>query len=259
MRAFLSPFAPKRRVHRPRRSDFLPQVEALEERCCPSGGIVEWEDPAIRGYAWCVATQSDGKIVAGGMSIGTRGAPGWYSTLYRLNSDGSFDSTFGSGGVLRIQPQIWAGSIRGVTVQPDGKIVAAAGPSNSAVGQFTVTRFNSNGSLDTTFGGGKKPSGVAKITVTSDTGNTTQVSGVALQADGKIVVSGTVSNTTTADDFGVVRFTSSGTIDSTFGSGGLVITDLGGTNGDFSNDLTIQGDGKILVGGNSAFVYPARQ
>src|SRR6185437_16414426 len=103
-------------------------------------------------------------------------------------------------------------------LQPDGKIVAA-GTTNlgSGPGDFALARYNSDGSLDTTFNQGL---------VTTDFGQDEWVTGVALQSDGRIVAAGTTSddftNPTPTSSFALARYNPDGSPDSTFGSGGLV-------------------------------------
>jgi uncharacterized delta-60 repeat protein len=136
-----------------------------------------------------------------------------------------------------------------VVIQPDGKIVVAGGafPLFTFAGNFEVVRYNSNGTLDRTFGNG----GI--VTTTFPEGS--YANDVALQADGKIIAAGTVfvdfiigesSNT----DFALARYNPDGTPDTTFGSGGQVMTDFVGVEDDAFSVL-IQPDGKIVAVGSA--------
>ncbi|WP_442510878.1 VCBS domain-containing protein [Novipirellula sp. SH528] len=121
-------------------------------------------------------------------------------------------------------------------VQADGKIVMV-GSSYFTDNDITVVRFNTNGTLDLTFGGGD---GIATL----DAGGGELGMDVALQADGRIVVAGTRDS-----DLIVARFTATGVLDTTFDSDGYAITDVNGT--DSASGIAIQSDGKIVVLGNT--------
>ena len=128
-----------------------------------------------------------------------------------------------------------------VAIQADGKIVVAGSANNGANIDVAVARYNTNGTLDTTFNGTGK--------VTSDFGGQESIYGVALQSDGKIVVSGGITGLG-KDNFLLARYTTNGVLDSTFGTGGKVFAAIG-TGSDVGEKLTIQNDGKIVVAGFS--------
>jgi uncharacterized delta-60 repeat protein len=161
------------------------------------------------------AIQSDGKIVVVGSTPGG-------DALARLNTNGTLDSSFGSGGIVNTNFGT-LGPVVAVVIQPDGKIVAAAtGFLGGAVG-----RFNSDGIVDTTFGNGGFA--VSK-SLDSQPGIP---SALALQADGKILVTGA----------GLIgRYTSEGQLDTTFGSSGIAAL-----NSAIATAIALQADGKILV------------
>jgi uncharacterized delta-60 repeat protein len=137
--------------------------------------------------AFSIAVQSDGKIVVAGYSNGN-------FAVVRYNSNGSLDTSFDIDGKLTTD---LGGNDTGLSValQPDGKILVA-GVSN---GNFAVVRYNSNGSLDTSFDGDGK--------LTTDLGGTDQGNSVELQSDGKIIVAGS-----SGSSFGVVRYNSNGSL-----------------------------------------------
>ncbi len=192
-----------------------------------------------------VAVQSDGKIVVSGH---------WYNSekagfsLVRFNSNGSLDTTFdGDGRVMTyFANNAHAGEI---AIQPDGKIVVIGysyiGPSSY---DFALARYNSNGSLDTTFDTDGK--------LTMDLGSDDTTSGVAIQPDGKIVVVGTRDNGNAGvdNDFVLVRYNSNGSLDTTFDADGKVILRLGF--GDIGTDVVLQSNGKILMLGSAAHISP---
>ncbi|MEU0663948.1 calcium-binding protein [Streptomyces lavendulocolor] len=175
-------------------------------------------------WAYSVAVQADGKIVTAGW------ANDGDTAVARYNSDGTLDTTFGGDGTVTTDiggfDVAW-----GLAVQADGKIVTA-GWSGS---DMAVARYNSDGTLDTTFGGDG--------TVTTDIGGTDQARWVTLQTDGKIVTAGVANGGDTA----VARYNADGTLDTTFGGDGTVTTDIGGT--DRATEVSLQADGKIVTAG----------
>ena len=126
----------------------------------------------------------------------------------------------------------------GVAIQADGKIVAAGG---SVSGSFALARYNPDGSLDPTFDGDGR--------VLTDFGLDFDVaSGIAIQADGKIVAAGT-SGEFDAANFALARYNPDGSLDPTFDGDGRVLTDFGARDEGF--DVAIQADGKIVAAGFS--------
>ncbi len=176
--------------------------------------------------------QPDGKIVvAGGI---------FDFAVARLNSNGSLDTTFSDDGIVTTDlgdEFEWSSDL---ALQPDGKIVLA-GNSGDASGyhpaNIAMVRYNSNGSLDTTFSGDGK--------LTTDLGSLYDfANSVVVQPDGKIVVAGDSDS-----NFALVRYNSNGSLDTTLSSNGQLITDLGSY--EHGNSIALQPDGKIVVGGSS--------
>jgi uncharacterized delta-60 repeat protein len=128
-----------------------------------------------------------------------------------------------------------------VAVQADGKIVAVGVSSrgNFAI-DFAIVRYNLDGSLDSTFGGGDGQ-------VLTDLGGDDSASAVAIQADGKIVVAGTSTAGGNPFNFALVRYKTGGGLDPTFDGDGKVLTDFLGS--DTLLDVAIQTDGKIVAAG----------
>lgn len=131
--------------------------------------------------------------------------------------------------------------IRAVALQADGKIVAAGVSSNGANKDFAVVRFNADGSLDTTFGGD------GSVTTPISAAADDDARGVAIQADGKIVVAGHAF-LSGFRQVAVVRYNSDGTLDIAFDTDGIVTTNVG-PQGDFGEAVRVQADGKIVVAG----------
>ena len=180
-----------------------------------------------------MAVQSDGKPLA------VWGNSGDLSVV-RYNTDGSLDTSFDGDGRASIDPggfeQTWR-----VAIQPDGKIVVV-GNADTNQGDFAVARFNANGTPDTSF------NGTGFVTTDIGANSSDGARGVAIQSDGKIVVAGTSDS-----DWAVVRYTSTGGLDTSFGTGssGKVVLDLG-SNFDDVTGVGIQSGGRIVVGGETA-------
>jgi uncharacterized delta-60 repeat protein len=147
---------------------------------------------------------------------------------------GHLDPTFVNVGIVTTdfgdQGNSNKASPNAVTIQPDGKIVVCGGvPSHTGFPVPAVARYNTNGSLDTSFG----TSGIVSIPSIEDV----PLTAITLQTDGAIVATG--SNI-------VVRYLSTGVLDSTFGTGGIV--SLGNDfPGEPTTGVLVQPDGKILV------------
>jgi len=172
-----------------------------------------------------VAVQADGKLVVVGTTYINNDFSGEDFAVARYNPDGTLDKTFGAGGKVQTDFPGLAAVASSVVVQPDGKIVVAGGafPLFTFLGDFKVVRYNSNGSLDTSFGNG----GI----VTTNFPQGSYAFDVALQPDGKIIAAGTVfvdfnPGESSDTDFALARYNADGTPDTTFGNGGQVTTDL---------------------------------
>ena len=205
-------------------------------------GIVTTDIASSHDYAYSMTLQSDGKILLGGYN--------WSGTDYdfalaRYNSDGTLDTSFGGGdGIVITDINSDADIAYGITVQSDGKILAGGYTSNGSNYDFALTRYNSDGSLDTSFGGGD---GI----VTTAIGLTQDYAyNITLQSDGKIFLAGYTWNGSDFD-FALIRYNSDGTLDTSFGGGnGVVTTDIA-SGSDRASSVTVQSDGKILLGGRS--------
>jgi uncharacterized delta-60 repeat protein len=212
-----------------------------------AGGIVTTIFPGDGSFAFALALQSDGKIIAAGTDFFDFN-PGDMSdtdfALARYNPDGSLDTTFGNGGTVTTDFLGAEDDAFSVLIQPDGKIVAV-GSANSPFDfyDFAAARYLSNGTLDTSFGTGGK--------MRVDFGNQDMdiASDAALQPDGKIVAAGTtVFDFGVEQDFALTRFNSNGTVDTTFGTGGLLLIDFDSF-AQSANAVLIQPDGKIITVG----------
>ena len=181
-----------------------------------------------------VAIQPDGKIVAVGFS-------GNNFAIARYDSNGSLDKTFGGGDGKVVTDFGGFEEAYSVAIQINGKIVVAGGTTASGGDfDFAIARYNANGTLDNTFGGGDGK-------VITGFGGQEMVNSVAIQSNGKIVAAGYTNASGGDNDFALARYNSNGTLDNTFSGDGKVITGFGG--GDVCSSAAIQDDGKIVAGG----------
>lgn len=188
--------------------------------------------------AYSLAIQNDDKIVvAGNNKIG--GVVDF--ALVRYNSDGSLDSTFDADGKVTTDFGNAADYCYAVAIQNDGKILAAGLSSNGPNMDFALARYQANGKLDSTFNFNGKA-------ITNFNFNSVGKF-VAMQNDGKILVSGFCNNGSN-HDFALARYNNDGSLDNTFDSDGKVSTDFGG-NQDFGLSIAVQLDDKIVLGGYS--------
>lgn len=184
--------------------------------------------------AYSVIQQKDGKlVVAGAASINGKDD----FALARYNADGSLDGSFnyGIGTVIEISD---AGDDAGQSViqQADGKLVVAGYSYNGSNDDFTLIRYESDGTLDSTFGGGK-------VTTAIGTGDDRAYS-VIQQADGKLVAAGISDNA-----FALVRYNANGSLDTTFNGTGKLTTAIGAGTNNYAGSVIQQKNGKLVVAG----------
>lgn len=179
--------------------------------------------------ALALALQDDGKLLVAGYAAGQTDDD---FALVRYNSDGSLDTSFDTDG-FAINNLGGNDDGYAVAIQPDEKILVAG----SSGTDFALARYNSDGSLDTSF----DSDGFA----INNLGGNDYGFALTLQSDEKILVAGS-----SGSDFALVRYQTDGSLDTTFGSNDKVTTDLGGQ--DFGAALTLQADGKLIVAGYSS-------
>ena len=220
----------------------LPGVLAVNSAptFAPGDGIVTTETGTRSTIGESVTLQADGKILVAGSS--GEGGGIWKFALVRYNTDGSLDTSFSGDGKLTTATGTGEDNGNSVTVQADGKILVAGDSYNGSTLDFALVRYNTDGSLDTSF------SGDGILTTAIGTGHDNGNS-VTVQADGKILVAGD-SDTGTNSDFALVRYNTDGSLDNSFSGDGKLTTAIG-TGQDYGNSITVQADGRILVAGYS--------
>jgi uncharacterized delta-60 repeat protein len=237
-------------------SSARPRLEALEDRCLLSAGSL---DPTFGNGAGYVTTstspyhdeartvliQSNGDIVAVGNSgVGIQsGLVNYEFGVERYNPDGSLDSSFGVGGSGIALASFGSQSVNGTS----GALYPVAGTTGDIVeegvssnGQQVLARFTPNGILDNTFGtGGEVMTAIPGVSSISSGLN----DHVVVTSTGQIVA---LTNSTNTDQFVLTRYNADGTLDTTFGQGGFVITAVPNDDTDFGT-LLQQPDGSLIV------------
>lgn len=214
---------------------------SLDETFVANGfTIIEFPDNRY-AYGRAVAIQPDGKIVVSGDMMDNEAE--FHIALARLNSNGFLDTTFGVNGMAAVPLTYFESASGALALQPNGKIVVAGtfADRHDENHDLVAARFNSNGSLDTAFGG----SGV----VVANLGYEESAKDLAVQGDGKIVVVGEVSGLDFKDAL-LVRYNADGSLDSAFGVNGVVTTDFDGA-ADSASEVVLQLDGGIVIAGAS--------
>ena len=179
--------------------------------------------------AFAVALQPDGKIV-------TAGRRGSDVIVARYHPDGTVDLSFATAG--RAVTNFGATELAlALALQPDGKIMIAGRTTSGGTFNFALARYQSSGALDTTFG-------QQGLVSTDFGGSVDRVFALVLQPDGKAVVAGDSDA-----NFALARYNPDGSLDTTFGSGGKVVTTFGGR--DQASAVVLQPDGKIVVAGQT--------
>jgi uncharacterized delta-60 repeat protein len=193
---------------------------------------------ASMDFGQCVAVQTDGKIVVAGHSFNGSNLD---VAVVRYTAAGVPDTTFSGDGIFTLDLGGTEDRVNAIHILSDGKILLAGDSGPVGTGQFTLLRLNSSGVLDTTFGGG-----TGRVLTGFGEG---YVAGwaMAVQDDGRIVLAGEANG-----DFALARYLANGSPDVSFNTTGKVVTDISGSGSyEYAKAMTIQGDGKIVLSGNT--------
>jgi uncharacterized delta-60 repeat protein len=190
--------------------------------------------------AFALAIQGDDRIVVGGYADTVQGRN---FAVLRYNGDGSLDSSFGIGGKVTTAPG--SSQINTLKIQGNGKILAGGYQASGNYWMVALVRYNADGSLDASFDN----DGI----VTTPAGTwRSEAGGLIILPGGQIVVAGYSGTLAEQTDFLLVRYNADGSLDASFGAGGLALTDIAGA-ADAAHALAVQADGKIVVAGEAFF------
>ena len=207
-----------------------------------SGGVLVTRIP---GIAYAVAVQADGKIVvAGSAGSGTRND----IAVARFLSDGSADQGFGDAGTVLTDVRGAGGNdvAGGLALQPDGRILVAGGTDTGGGNAFVVLRYRPDGRLDPSFSGGVVVSHVGGA------GRTGAAAAVVVRPDGSVVAAGASRTSGGACDFALAAYRSDGGPEEGFGTGGTVLTPVGGTGSHaYASALALAPSGRLIVVGSA--------
>ncbi|HQR40412.1 MAG TPA: delta-60 repeat domain-containing protein [Blastocatellia bacterium] len=207
-----------------------------------SGGRVTTDFASNLDEIEAIAIQDDGKIVAAGFAV--RPATGYDVALARYMPDGTLDGTFGSGGKAVFDLGSDDDFAEAVSILPGGSILVGGGTFTDDEGDFMVMRLTPAGMIDSSFG--------SDGMVTTDFFHIyDELADMAVTDDGHIVVVGFAGKNSVTDLFGVARYNSNGTPDTSFGNGGKFAEDAAGLRGD-AGAVVVQPDGAVVVGGFSS-------
>lgn len=205
-----------------------------------TGGYVEFISGPATDRCYSLALQNDGKIVGVGSST-VQGSE--HMVLWRLNSNGTFDDTFGNEGFL--QPDyMYTSRLYDVTIQPDGKIVAVGSWEGKSNIEFLVIRLYDDGGFDETFGFFP---GIAHEFISFDE---SEAKAVKLLNDGSLLVAGSSYFEDDNSNLCLAKYTSTGYLDTTFGPNSQGFTGLILENVTIGEDIALADDGDIVVAGS---------
>jgi uncharacterized delta-60 repeat protein len=215
---------------------------SLDQSFGSGGKVITDVEPGQNSLAEAAVIQSDGKIVAAGFA-GPAGNQQF--ALVRYNPDGSLDTGFGSGGIVLTSFASGGNAVaHSIALQPDGSLVVAGSfepDPTQAASSFALARYTTSGSLDPNFGtGGLVTTSFGQYDAAANT--------VLLQPDGSIVAAGHTSTSSSFFNFALARYHADGSLDPSFGTGGLVMTSFGQL--DDARGLALQSDGKLVAVGS---------
>lgn len=219
---------------------FLPNGD-LDSTFNGNGIVITSITVAEQGYA--LKLQPDGKIVVLANSDNGNTST-YYQALVRYLPNGTLDSNFGTNGIALNNLNGFNFTFGDLVIQPDGKIITATsiGSTGTFTFAFTAARYQSSGAPDVNFGTN------GKTVIISDTSNSAQA--LEIQPNGKIIVVGHTEISGNGLDILVARLNANGSLDTSFGNGGRVFTQVAPAPlSDYSFDVALQADGKIVVAG----------
>lgn len=202
--------------------------------------------------AHAIAVDSNGRILVGGACF--------FACVARLNSDGAIDSSWlgdidGVQGGIATYSVLGEGRVHALLPQADGKVILVGSCKGGASALlFCIARLNTDGSLDSAFGGVGNGGGNGWAATSIGSGGESRPLAAAQQSDGSIVMVGECKANTTSYRFCVARYNSTGALDATFGGASagrfflnILATSLSSSFEERARSVLIQGDGKLVL------------
>ncbi len=186
-----------------------------------------------------IALQPDGKILLAGEGYANDKRN---VCVVRYNSNGGLDASFGTGGIALFAIGTGDDRTESISLQSDGKILTCGYFDDGVDDQTYVARFNTDGSVDNTFGN----NGRATLDIG---GNNDRLKDLYLLDNGNILAGGFTTNSSNETDYLILRYLPDGTLDNGFGSNGIMMHNVGAN--DFLSEIAVQSDGKILTAGGA--------
>jgi len=210
-------------------------------------GVVTTEFSPRPDYAYGMALEADGKIVAAGDAVCCGGQTRF--AVARYNVDGSLDTTFGGDGTVTTDVTRHPDDGLAVAVEPSGTItVVGGGGFGGSNEKFAAVRYDPDGSLDTSFGGDG-------IVLTDFSSGPDVAFAVVVEPNGSVVAAGGARLGAGNPRWALARYTADGSLDPSFGGDGKVTTDFTGGDDD-AYSLALQPDGKIVAVGQTGGSNP---
>ena len=202
-------------------------------------------------FAWAISLDATGRILLAGWSVSLSGDTDM--AIWRYAATGSLDSTFGNGGVV-VHDSAAGGGLddrgQGIALDATGRILVAGCSTNVAGNlDMVVWRLQPTGSLDTAFGA----AGVAVHDGAAGGNTEDRGDGILVSPSGRILVAGFSRGPGGDKDMVIWGYTDNGTLDTSFGAGGVVVHDdaAGGNGDDWGRALQVDASGRIVVVGFS--------
>jgi uncharacterized delta-60 repeat protein len=237
----------------------LPSAGALDTSF-GTGGVVTTAI-AAGAFANAVAVYpnagsvNDSKIIAAGQTVVSENQA---FALARYDPNGSLDKSFGNNGTVAASFNKSGSGARAVAIQADGKILAAGwyGTTKVPAHAFALERYTTDGTLDQSFGS----NGLVTLhfSGSGSTASYDDATAMVLQSNGEILVAGTTNGASGTNDIALARFNVNGSLDTSFGNGGKVITSYAAIPGAIGNtevaSVALEPNGTIIVVGAAEFV-----
>ncbi|MDF1676390.1 MAG: hypothetical protein P1U44_11805, partial [Vicingaceae bacterium] len=222
---------------------FFPACLAAQDGTIDStfgvNGIVVTDINGFNSSANYSSIQSDGKIILTGSIDNISNQD--FATV-RYNNNGTLDNSFGQNGIVITDINGFNDIATSSAVQSDGKIIISGFSVNGNDNDFVLVRYNTNGSIDNSFGINGKV--ITPIGSSHDNARS-----MVIQSDDKIVLAGS-SNNGSDYDFAIVRYKNNGNLDSTFGVNGIVLTDIGNRH-NYANYILMDSSNNFIVVGSA--------